>query len=124
MGRVAVRFDCPATSRRTPEVPIPTAADPSTHVRLHFAAGFDSGSARVLCESDSSFSSSSATLRSAIDCQRRSGLLWRQRRIILSRSRASPGTTRLGGSGAFVRIAASVDIFVAPSNARRPVNIS
>jgi hypothetical protein len=114
----------------------PTAATASTAMRTALASSpnhdgrrqrpivVDTPAAASAPDSYSSRSSSSATLRSAIDCHRRSGFFRRQRTMTFSRSRGNSGTIRLGGSGSFVRIAASVDIFESPRNARRPVTIS
>ena len=65
-------------------------------------------------ESESSFISWRATLRSAMACQRRSGSLRRQRLMSLSRSAGIADVMPLTGFGSWCRIAESVDILLPP----------
>ena len=80
--------DCLRVVLHTPNIraPIAAAASPAARAPLHRRGGTDSVVRARPRDSDSSRSSSSATLRSAIDCQRRSGAFRRQRTISFSRS--------------------------------------
>ena len=113
----------PPRRTRGPDVVI-TIAPATIDGRVSRRAGIDALGEAWLPDSCSSRRSSSASFRSAAACQRRAGSFRRQRRITFSRSRDSPGITSLGRSGSFPTTASSVDIFVSPTNARRPVTIS
>ena len=84
------------TRPRTPAGPRSrsiTIAPATIAVDVSRRAGLDALGEAWLPDSYSSRRSSSATFRSAADCQRRAGSFRRQRRITFSRSRDSPGIT-------------------------------